>query len=202
MENQKIRNKCFAFLIPILVLILANSCQQSEANSKTNIKKKFYKILSKENQLLSYNYRIYHFDNDTLQEKCTTFSLDGKIKGNFTNQYLIKVPNIYILFRIDNKINKSLYFSTEKLDSCYNIHQKFDKFKICYKGLNSDSKYKNAHRIYYEEIAYDGSIENLILDKDFTLISRYSENNSQKKEIVVDSIEVPEKIRNSANTIR
>ncbi|WP_269225706.1 hypothetical protein [Flavobacterium eburneipallidum] len=198
---QKNSKKCFTYLIPILILILANSCKKYETNSKINIKKKFYRILSQDNQLLSYNYRIYHFENDTMREKCVTISLEGKIKDSLNNKYLIKGTKIYLLLKINNKINKKLYFSTIKVDSCYNVFQKFDKVKICYKGLKNEGKYKNAYEIYYEEIAYDGSHENLIFDKDFTLISRFCNNNTFKKEILINNTYVPLKIKISASKI-
>jgi hypothetical protein len=202
MINQKDSKKFFAYLFPILILIMLSSCEQKNAKSKVNIKKKFYKILSKDNQLLSYNYRIYHFYNDTLREKCVTISLDGKIKnGSFVNKYIIKVPNIYKLSEIDNKVNKELYFSTNKEDSCYNLYQNFDKLKICYNGLKSDGRYKNVYKIYYEELGYHGNIEKLILDRDFTVISRFCENNTYKKEFLVNPKDVPQKVKITASNI-
>jgi hypothetical protein len=182
-------------------LILVNSCKKDETYVNINLKKKFYIIKNKENHLLSFNYRLYYLNKDTLNEKCTTISLNGNINGTYTNKYLVRNQKIYILLNVDDLLTKTLYFSTEKLDTCYNINKKFDQFKICYKGLYSDNKYKNMYNINYEETTYDGDAQNIILDKDFTLIYR-SSLKTNKKETLVDSILVPIKIRNIANNIK
>lgn len=194
MEHLKNKKISLIYLLPLLTWVLINSCQQREVNDEAKIKQKFYRILSKDDELLSYNYREYLFDRDTITEKCTTISLAGKVKNRYMKKFLKREFKLYLL-DINNNLEKSLYFSITKKDTCYRVNQKFDKFKICFNGLVSNKEYKDAYKISYEEMAYDGNIESLILDKDFTLISRFCENNTEKKEVLVDDSVVPEIVK-------
>ena len=57
------------------------------------------------------------------------------------------------------------------------------------------------YKINYEEYANDGSIYSMILDKNFTLIAKFEENNNNIKEILLKNDNVPKSVINQSQSL-
>lgn len=183
----------------ILILIFAFSCKGIEKEN-ISIHEKFYEVLNKENKLIGYNYRNYVFNRDTISENFFSMDMDGRVRSRKITKFLKINSGIAIFSKIDDTIYKNTFFLTKK-DSCFFVQEQFKRYDVCYEGVTEFKNYKNVYKINYEEYANDGSIYSMILDKNFTLIAKFEENNNNIKEILLKNDNVPKSVINQSQSL-
>lgn len=176
----------------ILIFIFVFSCNGIKEDN-IPIHAKFYEVLNNENKLIGYNYRNYVFNKDTISEFFFSLDINGRVLSRKTTRFIKINSGIAIFSKIDDKVYRNTFFLMKK-DSCFFVQQQFKRFDVCYKGITEYKNYKNVYKINYEEYANDGSDYSMILDKDFTLIAKFEENNNKVKEILLRNDSIPKSI--------
>lgn len=167
----------------ILISVIVFSCNGINKN-KISKHEKFYEVLNSENKVIGYNCRSYVFNSDTINENFFALDIKGRVLSRKATKFMKIHSGIAIFSKIDDIVYKNTFFLTKK-DSCFFVQQQFNRFDVCYKGLTEFKNYKNVHKILYEDYADDGSSYTMILDKDFTLIAKFENNNNTIKEIIL-----------------
>lgn len=183
----------------ILISIFVYSCNGTKKNN-ISIHAKYYKVLNNENKLIGYNYRNYVFNRDTISENFFSLDMNGRVLSRKITKFMKINSGIAIFSKIDDKVYKNTFFLMKK-DSCFFVQQQFKRFDVCYKGVTEFKNYKNVYKINYEEYANDGSNYTMILDKDFTLIAKFEENNNNIKEILLKNDSIPKSVINKCQSL-
>lgn len=169
------------FFLSILLFFSCNKVEQVNV-----VKKCYYNLYSKEGNLIGYSLRKYVFVNDTIFEKYLSVNLKGNETNSYKNVFYRKGNDVFIFSNIKNNNKKYLYFSVSKKDTCFHVNRKLGNFYLCNKGKVNFNNYKNVYKVYYDERGYDSRKESLILDKDYTILARFEDCYSYRKEIIQD----------------
>jgi len=169
------------FFLSTLLFFSCNKVEQVNV-----VKKCYYNLYSKEGNLIGYSLRKYVFVDDTIFEKYLSVNLKGSETNSYKNVFLRDGNDVFIFSNIKNDNKKYLYFSESKKDTCIHINRKLGNFYLCNKGKVNFNNYKNVYKVYYDERGYDSRKESLILDKDYTILARFEDCYSYRKEIIQD----------------
>lgn len=169
------------FFLSTLLFFGCNKVEQVNV-----VKKCYYNLYSKEGNLIGYSLRKYVFVNDTIFEKYLSVNLKGSETNSYKNVFWRNGNDVFIFSNIKNDNKKYLYFSESKKDTCFHINRKKGNFYLCNKGKVNFNNYKNVYRVYYNERGYDSRKETLILDKDYTILARFEDCYSYRREIIQD----------------
>lgn len=163
-------------------------CNKRE--NQTVEKKIYYKISSHEDSLIGFCLREYQFKNDSIIEKYISTNLRGKKLIAFRQVFYKQGSDLFIFSNVKNDTNKYLYFRRTKKDTCLFVDRKLEIFFLCTKGIINFKGYKNVYKIYYNEEGSEPKKENLILNKDYTILARFEDSNDYRKELIMNENEV------------
>lgn len=163
-------------------------CNKRE--NQTVEKKIYYKISSQEDSLIGFSLREYQFKNDSIIEKYMSTNLKGKKLISFRQVFYKQGSDLFIFSNVKGDTNKYLYFRRTKKDTCFFVDRKLDNFFLCTRGTINFKDYKNVYKIYYNEEGSEPKKENLILNKDYTILARFEDSYDYRKEIIMNENEV------------